>query len=91
MTLGQNIQNARRAQGLSQEALAEKSASAARRWASAWTRCRDDTQRYEMTAAPDGSFAADGIVFTVGSTYELSVQWTPRRGCSLRRWKSTCA
>ena len=27
-----------------------------------------------MTAAPDGSFAADGIVFTVGSTYELSVQ-----------------
>ena len=26
--------------------------------------------------APDGSFAADGIVFTVGSTYELSVQWT---------------
>lgn len=29
-----------------------------------------------MTAAPDGSFAADGIVFTVGSTYELSVQWT---------------
>ena len=29
-----------------------------------------------MTAAPDGSFAAGGIVFTVGSTYELSVQWT---------------
>ena len=39
-------------------------------------RCGDDTQLYEMTAAPDGSFAADGIVFTVGSTYELSVQWT---------------
>ena len=38
--------------------------------------CGDDTQLYEMTAAPDGSFAADGIVFTVGSTYELSVQWT---------------
>ena len=29
-----------------------------------------------MQPAPDGSFAADGIVFTVGSTYELSVQWT---------------
>lgn len=29
-----------------------------------------------MTAAPDGSFAAQGIVFTVGSTYDLSVQWT---------------
>ncbi len=48
MTLGQNIQNARRAQGLSQEALAEKSASAARPWASGrrtppcrgWTICR---------------------------------------------------
>ena len=39
-------------------------------------RCGDDTQLYEMTAAPDGSFAADGIVFIVGSTYELSVQWT---------------
>ena len=39
-------------------------------------RCGDDTQLYDMTAAPDGSFAADGIVFTVGSTYELSVQWT---------------
>ena len=39
-------------------------------------RCGDDTQLYEMTAASDGSFAADGIVFTVGSTYELSVQWT---------------
>lgn len=39
-------------------------------------RCGDDTQLYEMTTAPDGSFAADGIVFTMGSTYELSVQWT---------------
>ena len=39
-------------------------------------RSGDDTQLYDMTAAPDGSFAADGIVFTVGSTYELSVQWT---------------
>ena len=39
-------------------------------------RCGDDTQLYEMTAAPDGSFAAGGIVFTVGSTYELGVQWT---------------
>ena len=39
-------------------------------------RCGDDTRLYEMTAAPDGSFAAGGIVFTVGSTYELSVQWT---------------
>lgn len=39
-------------------------------------RCGDDTRLYEMTAAPDGSFAAQGIVFTVGSTYELSVQWT---------------
>lgn len=39
-------------------------------------RCGDDTQLYDMTAAPDGSFAEDGIVFTVGSTYDLSVQWT---------------
>ena len=39
-------------------------------------RCGDETRLYEMTAAPDGSFAADGIVFTMGSTYELSVQWT---------------
>ena len=39
-------------------------------------RSGDDTQLYDMTAAPDGSFAAGGIVFTVGSTYELSVQWT---------------
>ena len=39
-------------------------------------RCGDDTRLYEMTAAPDGSFAAGGIVFTVGSTYDLSVQWT---------------
>ena len=30
MTLGQNIQNARRAQGLSQEALAEKSSDSRR-------------------------------------------------------------
>ena len=39
-------------------------------------RCGDDTQLYDMTAAPDGRFAEDGIVFTVGSTYDLSVQWT---------------
>ena len=39
-------------------------------------RSGDDTQLYDMTAAPDGSFAEDGIVFTVGSTYDLSVQWT---------------
>ena len=39
-------------------------------------RCGDDTQLYEMTAAPDGSFAADGLVFTVGNSYALSVQWT---------------
>lgn len=39
-------------------------------------RCGDDTRLYEMTAAPDGSFAAGGLVFTVGSSYELSVQWT---------------
>ena len=39
-------------------------------------RCGDDTQLYEMTAAPDGSFAADGLVFTVGNNYALSVQWT---------------
>ncbi|WP_455502070.1 helix-turn-helix domain-containing protein [Gemmiger sp.] len=39
-------------------------------------RCGDDTQLCDMTAAADGSFAADGIIFTVGSTYELSVQWT---------------
>lgn len=39
-------------------------------------RSGDDTQLYDMIAAPDGSFAAQGIVFTVGSTYDLSVQWT---------------
>ena len=39
-------------------------------------RCGDETRLYDMTAAPDGSFAAGGIVFTVGSTYDLSVQWT---------------
>lgn len=39
-------------------------------------RCGDDTQLYEMTAGADGSFAAGGLVFTVGSSYELSVQWT---------------
>lgn len=39
-------------------------------------RCGDDTQLYEMTAAPDGSFAAGGLVFTVGNNYALSVQWT---------------
>ena len=39
-------------------------------------RSGDDTQLYDMTAAPDGSFAAREIVFTVGSTYDLSVQWT---------------
>ena len=39
-------------------------------------RSGDDTQLYDMTAAPGGSFAAQGIVFTVGSTYDLSVQWT---------------
>lgn len=39
-------------------------------------RSGDDTQLYDMTAAPDGSFAARGIVFTMGSTYDLSVQWT---------------
>ena len=39
-------------------------------------RCGDDTQLYEMTAAPDGSFAAGGLVFTVGNSYALSVQWT---------------
>ena len=39
-------------------------------------RCGDDTQLYEMTAAPDGSFAAGGLVFTVGDNYALSVQWT---------------
>ncbi len=39
-------------------------------------RCGDDTQLYDMTAAPDGSFAAGGLVFTVGNNYALSVQWT---------------
>lgn len=39
-------------------------------------RCGDDTQLYDMTAAPDGSFAAGGLVFTVGDNYALSVQWT---------------
>lgn len=39
-------------------------------------RCGDETQLYDMTAGADGSFAAGGLVFTVGSSYELSVQWT---------------
>lgn len=39
-------------------------------------RCGDETQLYDMTAGADGSFAASGLVFTVGSSYELSVQWT---------------
>lgn len=39
-------------------------------------RCGDETQLYDMTAAPDGSYAASGLVFTVGNRYELSVQWT---------------
>ena len=39
-------------------------------------RCGDDTRLYDMTAAPDGSFAADGLVFTDGNSYALSVQWT---------------
>lgn len=39
-------------------------------------RSGDDTQMYDMTAAADGSVAAEGIIFTVGRTYELSVQWT---------------
>lgn len=36
----------------------------------------DDTQLYEMTAAADGGFASDGVIFTLGNTYDLSVQWT---------------
>ena len=39
-------------------------------------RCGDETRLYDMTAAPDGSFAADGLVFTDGNSYALSVQWT---------------
>lgn len=39
-------------------------------------RCGDETRLYDMTAGADGSFAAGGLVFTVGSSYELSVQWT---------------
>ena len=39
-------------------------------------RCGDDTQLYDMTTAPDGSFAAGGLVFTDGNSYALSVQWT---------------
>lgn len=39
-------------------------------------RCGDETRLYDMTAAPDGSFAAGGLVFTVGNSYALSVQWT---------------
>ncbi len=39
-------------------------------------RCGDDTQVYDMTAAPDGSYAAEGVIFTVGNVYDLSVQWT---------------
>lgn len=39
-------------------------------------RCGDETRLYDMTAGADGSFAASGLVFTVGSSYELSVQWT---------------
>lgn len=39
-------------------------------------RCGDETRLYDMTAASDGSFAAGGLVFTVGNRYALSVQWT---------------
>lgn len=39
-------------------------------------RCGDETQLYDMTAGADGSYTASGLVFTVGSSYELSVQWT---------------
>lgn len=39
-------------------------------------RCGDETRLYEMTAGADGSYTASGLVFTVGSSYELSVQWT---------------
>lgn len=39
-------------------------------------RCGDETRLYDMTAASDGSFAADGLVFTDGNSYALSVQWT---------------
>lgn len=39
-------------------------------------RCEDETQLYDMTAGADGSYTASGLVFTVGSSYELSVQWT---------------
>lgn len=39
-------------------------------------RCGDETRLYDMTAGADGSFAAGGLVFTVGDNYALSVQWT---------------
>lgn len=39
-------------------------------------RCGDETRLYDMTAAPDGSYTASGLVFTVGDNYALSVQWT---------------
>ena len=39
-------------------------------------RSGDDTQLYDVTAAPDGTYAAEGIIFTIGNTYDLSVQWT---------------
>ena len=39
-------------------------------------RCGDETRLYDMTAGADGSYTASGLVFTVGSSYELSVQWT---------------
>ena len=39
-------------------------------------RCGDETQLYDMTAGADGSYTASGLVFTVGNSYELSVQWT---------------
>lgn len=39
-------------------------------------RCGDETRLYDMTAGADGSYTASGLVFTVGNSYALSVQWT---------------
>lgn len=40
----------------------------------------DTTELHEMTQQADGSYLADGLVFTVGQSYELTVQWTAPDG-----------
>ena len=40
----------------------------------------DAADLYEMAPAPDGSYTAQGLVFTVGQHYSLTVQWTAADG-----------